>query len=128
MSQMQEIDLPTVQKLLNSNELELISTQKALCLPILRRIYKKMKLGIQFNGVKVKNSRIVDGHHRYICAQLAGVQIEYVEWEIAKGTTDHEWPKMSIVEEDYEDADQIKEHHKRDAEINGVNESIFKDL
>ncbi|RDY61528.1 hypothetical protein [Flagellimonas nanhaiensis] len=125
---MQEIDLHTVKKLLNSNSLSLTATQGALCLPILQRIYKKMKIGIQFGGIQVKGSRIVNGHHRYICSQLVKIEIEQIEWEIPKSAMDHEWSKINIVEEDYEDEDQIKEHNKRDAELNGVDESTFDDL
>ncbi|WP_318344961.1 hypothetical protein [Flagellimonas baculiformis] len=125
---MNEIDLETVKKLLNSNVLNLTATQEALCLPILQRIYKKMKIGIKFEGIKVKDSRIVNGHHRYICSQLAEVEVKYIGWEIAKSAVDYEWSKIKIVEEDYENEDQIKDHNKRDAELNDVAESIFKDL
>lgn len=128
LSQMQEINLETVKKLLNSSVLELTATQEALCLPILLRIYKKMKIGIQFEGIKVKDSRIVDGHHRYICSQLAEVKIEHFEWEIAKSAVEHDWSKVIIDEEDWENEEDIKVHDQKDAERNNMDESIFKDL
>ena len=125
---MQEIDLEIVNKLLNSNTLDLIATQEALCLPILQRIYKKMKIGIQFDGIKVNDSRIVDGHHRYICSQLAEFEIEHIDWEIAKSSVDYDWSIIEVVEEDYEDENQINEHNIRDAELNDVDISILEDL
>ncbi|MBO6829709.1 hypothetical protein [Allomuricauda sp.] len=125
---MQEIDLEIVNKLLNSNSLDLTATQEALCLPILQRIYKKMKIGIQFDGIKVNDSRIVDGHHRYICSQLAEFEIELIEWEIAKSSVDYDWSIIEVVEEDYEDERQIKEHNVRDAELNDVDITILENL
>ena len=125
---MQEIDLEIVNKLLNSNSLDLTATQEALCLPILQRIYKKMKIGIQFDGIEVNDSRIVDGHHRYICSQLAEFEIELIEWEIAKSSVDYDWSIIEVVEEDYEDERQIKEHNVRDAELNDVDITILENL
>ena len=87
-----------------------------------------MKIGIQFDGIKVNDSRIVDGHHRYICSQLAEFEIELIEWEIAKSSVDYDWSIIEVVEEDYEDERQIKEHNVRDAELNDVDITILENL
>lgn len=125
---MDEITLKTVEVLVKSGSLELSATQGAINLPILQRIYKKMKLGIRFDNIRVNNSRIIDGHHRYICSILSETQIGTDEWGIGSTAVDHEWSTITVVEIDYENEEQIRAHNERDAEINAVDISIFNDL
>lgn len=126
---MDDINLKTVEDLLKSDSLELVATnQKAINFPILQRIYKKMQLGIKFDNIRVNGSRIVNGHHRYICSILSETEIGIDEWPIGSTAVDNEWSCFVVVEDDYEDEDQVIEHNKRDAEINGVDISIFNDL
>lgn len=48
---MDEINLKTVEDLLKSNSLGLVATnQESINLPILQRIYKKMKLGMKLDN------------------------------------------------------------------------------
>ncbi len=125
---MDEINLKTVEDLLKSGSLELGAIQNEICLPILQRIYKKMKLGIEFDNIRVRDSRIVNGHHRYICSILSKTEIGIDKWAIPSTAVDYDWSSITIVEIDYENEDQIREHNKRDAEINDVEISIFNDL
>tara|TARA_B110000967_G_C18880067_1_gene560530 strand:+ start:1222 stop:1599 length:378 start_codon:yes stop_codon:yes gene_type:complete len=125
---MDEINIKTVVDLVKSGSLKFTATQSAINLPILQRIYKKMKLGIRFDNIRVNNSRIIDGHHRYICSILSESEIGIDEWRIGFTAVDHEWSTITVVENDYEDKDQIRAHNERDAEINGVDISIFNDL
>ena len=55
---MDEINLKTVEDLLKSGSLQLGAIQNEICLPILQRIYKKMKLGIEFDNIRVRDSRM----------------------------------------------------------------------
>lgn len=70
----------------------------------------------------MNDSRIVNGHHRYICSILSETEIGIDEWPIGSTSC------FTVVEADYEDEDKIREHNKRDAKINGVDISIFNDL
>jgi len=125
---MQEITLKNVKDLLESGSLELIATQDAVCLPILQRIYKKMKIGIKFEGIKIKDSRIVDGHHRYICSELSKREISSYGWEIAPTAVNFDWKAVNIREYDYETPERIHEHNVRDAELNEVDIEVLTDL
>ncbi len=108
---MDEINLKTVEDLLKSDSLELVATnQGAINLPILQRINKKMKLGIKFDNIRVNDSRIVNGHHRYICSILSETEIGIDEWAIGSTAVDYEWSCFTVVEADYEDEDQMKEN------------------
>lgn len=125
---MQEINLKNVIDLLNSGTLELVATQEELCLPILQRIYKKMKIGIKFDNIRVKDFRIVDGHHRYVCSVLSKTEVGKNSWAISSSATNCNWTAVNINEDDYEDAEMIRMHNIRDAELNDVDISILNDL
>jgi len=125
---MQEITLKNVKDLLESGSLELIATQEAVCLPILQRIYKKMKIGIEFANIRVNGTRIVDGHHRYICSELSKTRIGRNDWKISSTAVNCSWSEINIVEKDYETPEMIQVHNERDAELNDVDISILNDL
>jgi hypothetical protein len=55
---------------ISTNEIDLIPTHTKLCLPVINRIYKKMSAGIKFSGIKVEDTLICDGHHRYIASMF----------------------------------------------------------
>ncbi len=125
---MRKISLKNVRDLLDSGSLGLIATQGEICLPILRRIYKKMKLGIEFEHIRVNDSRIVDGHHRYVCSILSETEIGINDWPIPSSAINCNWAAVIINEDDYEDAEMIQKHNLRDAELNDVDISILNDL
>lgn len=125
---MQEISLENVRDLLDSGSLGLIATQGEICLPILQRIFKKMNLGINFENIRVNDSRIVDGHHRYVCSILSRREIGIDDWPIPSTAINYRWKEVIVNEEDYEDADMIRKHNIRDAELNNVDIDILNDL
>ena len=63
---MENITKVIVDDFLQNNTLDFNSTHKKLSLPIINRIFKKMKHGIRFEDIKVSDNLIIDGHHRYI--------------------------------------------------------------
>ncbi|TXN35712.1 hypothetical protein FVB32_14155 [Flagellimonas hymeniacidonis] len=125
---MHEITLKNVRDLLESGTLELVATQDAINLPILQRIYKKMKIGIEFANIRVKGSRIVDGHHRYICSELSKTKIGQNDWQISSTAVDCSWRDVNIIEKDYETPEMIQVHNERDAELNDVDINVLNDL
>ncbi|MCF6308235.1 MAG: hypothetical protein L3J09_09785 [Flavobacteriaceae bacterium] len=125
---MDEINLKIVVDLLNSGSLNLIATQERICLPMLQRIYKKMKFGIEFDNLRVNDSRIVDGHHRYICSVLIELEIGMNDYPIASTSVNCNWEDIEIDDIDYETEDQIQDHNIRDSELNNVEIDILNDL
>tara|TARA_R110000744_G_scaffold366389_1_gene475424 strand:- start:210 stop:587 length:378 start_codon:yes stop_codon:yes gene_type:complete len=125
---MHEISLKNVRDLLDSGSLTLIAIQGEICLPILQRIYKKMKLGIEFDNIRVNGSRIVDGHHRYVCSILSEIEIGINDWPIPSTAVNCSWVDVIINEEDYEDAEMILKHNIRDAELNDMDVNVLNDL
>ena len=125
---MHEISLKNVRDLLDSGPLTLIAIQGEICLPILQRIYKKMKLGIEFDNIRVNGSRIVDGHHRYVCSILSEIEIGINDWPIPSTAVNCSWVDVIINEEDYEDAEMILKHNIRDAELNDMDVNVLNDL
>ncbi len=87
-----------------------------------------MKFGIKFENIKVKGSRIVDGHHRYICSELSKTEVGRNDWKISSNAVNCSWSEINIVEEDYETPEMIQEHNVRDAELNDVDISVLNDL
>lgn len=126
---MDEINLEIIEKLFQSGSLDLLATQPGVCLPMLQRIYKKMKVGIEFEDIRVNDSRIVDGHHRYICSRLLNIDIGVNNnYPIPSTAESHEWSILVIDEFDYETAEDINEHNARDAELNDVDIEFLNNL
>lgn len=118
---MQEITLKTVEELFESGALDLIALQPGVCLPMLQRIHKKMQVGIHFDSIRVNDSRIVDGHHRYISSMLLNIDIGINDnYPIPSTAENHDWGNLVIDEFDYETEEEILEHNIRDAELNDV--------
>ena len=126
---MEEINLKTIQDLFKSGSLDLVATQPGVCLPMLQRIYKKMKVGIDFDAIRVNESRIVDGHHRYVCSKLLDMEIEITNnYPIPSTSENHEWEVLVIDEFDHETDAEINEHNVRDAELSGHEIEFLNDL
>ncbi len=68
-----------VEKLIANGQCRLLPSQTEICISIVNRIYRKMKVGIQFSEIQVHEELvIVNGHHRYIASMLTGKQISGV--------------------------------------------------
>ncbi len=98
----------------------LITTHNKLCLPIINRIYKKMIHGIKFDDIKVCDPLIIDGHHRYISALLAGVKINKAKSAKTSATTEYKWIDVEFVQEEWDTKDKIKRLNELDAKFNNM--------
>lgn len=98
----------------------LASTHKRLSLPIIRRIYKKMIHGIQFDAIKVCDDCIVDGHHRYVSAILAKVTLIEVPSSKTSATIVYPWDDVMFVEEEWDTPEKIHRLNELDAEFNNI--------
>lgn len=103
-----------------NNKLELGSTHTKLCLPVINRIFKKMSAGIKFSGIKVENSLICDGHHRYIASILANFPLEIIPGNITSATTSVPWKSVTFEDEDWDTSAKIDMLNEQDANYNNI--------
>lgn len=71
-----------LEQFLRSEEHEYDTTHTRLCYFVIERIYRRVKAGYRFGGIKIdtKEKLIIDGNHRYIAYKLAQIEIEYIDW------------------------------------------------
>lgn len=100
--------------------LEFTPTQTKISIPIVNRLYKKMKAGIAFPEIKTHKKLLMDGHHRYISALLADFHIKKVPYPKTSSTTAHLWSEVVFDEQDWDTKEEIKRLNTLDAVFNGV--------
>ena len=81
---------------------DLLSSQTNLCLPIIYRIYQKMKIGIRFPGIKIDHHLIIDGHHRYVASLLAGADVERYSTLRSNFTHEYNWKDVKLDFNDWD--------------------------
>lgn len=111
-----EIILEAIEKSDNT----LITTQNKICLPIINRIYKKMRNGIKFDAIKVCDTLIIDGHHRYISSILTKIELDQTKSYKTSATIEYEWVDVEFVEEEWDTKHKIKRLNELDAEFNNI--------
>ncbi len=117
---MQQITKEEITALLHSRNIELKSTQTKLCIPIVNRLYVKMKIGIRFSGIKVADGLIIDGHHRYLASLLANFDLEQIPSSTTSATIITDWNLVEFVDEDWDTEAKVKMLNQRDAEYNDI--------
>lgn len=119
----QEIIIQCIQ----NNKFDLNATHTKLCLPVINRIFKKMSAGIKFSGIKIENSLICDGHHRYIASILADFPLERIPENITSATTTVHWESVIFEVEDWDTPAKINMLNEQDADYNNITiEKIFE--
>ena len=106
--------------LINNVDLKFKSTHTRLSLPIINRIYKKMKANLKFPPIKIQHDFICDGHHRYLASLLAGYNLEITLWETARATTTIDWKTVSFDENDWDTYEEICQINLQDAAYNSI--------
>lgn len=117
---MEKITKEVIQDLTLKNEIELSSTHRKLCVPIINRIYKKMLAGIMFSAIKVDNNLICDGHHRYLASLLANFSIERIPTNRTSATIVVEWKAVVFDEMDWDTEAKINMLTEQDAIYNNM--------
>ena len=117
---MKTINKKAILKAIEESDDTLITTHKKLCLPIINRIYRKMINGIKFDDIKVYDTLIIDGHHRYVSSLLANIKLDKVKSSKTTATIVYEWKDVEFVEEEWDTVDKIKRLNELDAEFNNV--------
>ena len=117
---MEKITIEFIQNFLSEHKIELRCTQPQLCIPIIDRIYRKMSLGVKFQGIKVDDNIICDGHHRYIASMLIGSSIDIIPSLKTSATNIINWSYVVFVEEDWDTPAKINMLNQQDAHFNNL--------
>ena len=117
---MDNITKEIIVEFIGKNEIELASTHTRLSLPIINRIYKKMRAGIKIPAIKVEGNFICDGHHRYVASLLAQYSLERISWITTSATTVIDWKTVSFDEGDWDTQEEVDLRNRQDADYNNI--------
>jgi len=117
---MKEINKEQILNAIATSDNVLIATNRKLCLPIINRIYKKMINGIKFDDIKVCETLIIDGHHRYVSSLLANIKLDEAKSSKTSATIEYDWTEVELVEEEWDTEDKITRLNELDAEFNNM--------
>ena len=117
---MEEINKEIILQRIEESDYVLITTHNKLSLPIIRRIYKKMINGIKFDDIKVCDTCIIDGHHRFISSTLAKIKLDEAKSSKTSATIEYEWTDVEFVEEEWDTPEKIQRLNELDAEFNNI--------
>ena len=106
----------------------LLPTHNKLSLPIIIRIYRKMINGIKFRDIKVTDTLILDGHHRYVASIMAGIELGRITSSTTSATIEYDWKSVHFADEEWETKDKIKKFNQRNAEVNNVSFEFLEQL
>lgn len=102
MQEFEELTRDKFEEFIALNNIEHKTAQCRLCFKIIKRIYRRCKLGYYFGDIKICKYKdmVVEGNHRYISYLLAGI-----EFGILDGTSSFcDNPKYyNDVEVDFDD-------------------------
>jgi len=126
---MKQITREVVISLLDEDKIQLKSTHDKLCLPIINRIYRKMKLGIKFSAIKVsEEDLIIDGHHRYLASRLAEVELDRIPSNTTSATVVTDWKSVEFIDSDWDTEAKIKMLNEQDAKYNNLQPNVLNEL
>lgn len=108
----EDLTIETVRDYLQKNKLPLFASQKEVSFPILSRIHKRLKEGKQFGAILVDDNLIVNGHHRYVCLSILGLEVEQLVWTSNSSSESICWTKIGVDEEDW-DTDKKREIYRK---------------
>ena len=107
---MDEITPEIVRAFLREHQFELFSTHKKVCFPILERIFNKLVQGERFEGIKVADGLIMNGHHRYICYKILEIEPEIINWTKNSNDEITSWNLIEVDVIDWETPREIAKH------------------
>jgi hypothetical protein len=125
---MTEITKEMLEEFIRANKFECYATQTNLCVPVINRIYKKMKAGIKLPAIKVAANLICDGHHRYIASIFAHFPLEQIPTQVTAATNIIEWELIVFQEEDWDTPAKIMILNAEDAYYNNIEIELIEAL
>jgi hypothetical protein len=112
----------------NNNVIELNCTQTKISVPVVDRLYRKMKAEIKFFEIGVDETWICDGHHRYVAALLAGYKLDRRPYPRTPTTEVIDWESIHLDESDWDTPEKIAILNEEDAKYNNVSIEFIKGL
>ncbi|MFN7774707.1 hypothetical protein [Flavobacterium sp.] len=100
-----EITYEEVERFLIETEFDYQPGQIEISFPIIQRIHRRLQQGSSFSAIKVRNGRIVDGHHRYICHKLLKLDAETTIGGGNSKQVELVWTNVNLTRDDYDDED-----------------------
>jgi hypothetical protein len=107
-------------KLMQNENLTLVSTHERLCFPIIERIAKKMSIGLVFGSISVDGNLILNGHHRYLASLLVGYKLDQVPCPKTLAKEPVNWKSVKLVDEDWDTDAKIRMLNEEDARYNDL--------
>ncbi|MNJ88818.1 hypothetical protein D3C87_63750 [compost metagenome] len=72
---MHKITYQQVKLFIETNSIKFNPSQNKISYPIIVRIHKRLQQGHRFGNIKVHNTTINDGHHRFISLSLLEMKL-----------------------------------------------------
>lgn len=117
---MEKITLAYISEFISKNNIPFNPSHKRLCLPIINRICQKMSNGLKFDDIKIFENLVLDGHHRYISAQITKFAIGSVPSNKTSATAECTWEEVVFDENDWDTLSKIQHLNERDAQFNQI--------
>ena len=117
-----------IKERLNEFDCLLLPTHNKLSLPLINRIYRKMMHGIKFNDIKVTDTLLLDGHHRYVASLMASIELGTTKSATTSATVQYNWESIQFVDEEWESKKVIKKFNKKGAKANNVSVDFLRQL
>jgi len=117
---MENITKELISHFINHHPIEYRSSHRRLCLPIINRIYRKMKTGIRFTEIKIDEGLICDGHHRYIASLLSKTTLPTIQTMRTTASIEIEWALVEFDENDWDTKTKINLLNEQDALYNNI--------
>ena len=106
---MKDITHEQVQSILIRTSFDLMPGQGYVSFPIIQRIHRRLQNGHRFDPIKVTTDGIIsDGHHRYICLSILGIEIETSKAGKNHNQPTYHWNKICLETKDYDSLAKIK--------------------
>ena len=96
-----------VQEKLDSYHWDMLPSQSRICFPIIYRLNVKMRIGLQFPGIIIDKSLIIDGHHRYIASKLVNVPIDKYPGIRPSNHHLYSWKDVQLIAEDWDTPEKL---------------------
>lgn len=107
-----EFTIEAVREYLQKNKLPLFASQVEVSFPILNRIHRRLKEGKRFSAIQVDKDLIVNGHHRYVCLSILGIEVGQSSWTRNSSSEIICWSKIVVDECDW-DSDKQREVYRQ---------------
>jgi len=106
--------------LMNSGQIELVSTHARLSFPIIERMYRKMVAEVPFTDIQVAGSAIINGHHRYLAALLANYQLSRAAGIRSEAKLNVDWKAVILEDADWDLPGDVERFNAEDARYCGM--------